>query len=135
MLTAVSSLVVAVSSAMSATALTVTLTVAVSVDAARGHRVGEAVGAVEVGVRRVDDESSAVLPGVPLSLTATVPLRAVGGAGDRRRALERVVRQHLDVDRRVLVGGGGVVGDVGDRIDRHVDGRGLGHARPRSPCR
>ena len=65
---------------------------------------------------------------MPLSLTVTVPLAPLVVAGDRRRALERVVRQDLDVDRRVLVGGRGVVGDVGDRSDRHVDGRGLGDA-------
>ena len=69
-----------------------------------------------------------MLPGVPLSLTATVPLAPLVVPVIAGGALERVVRQHQDVDRRVLVGGGRVVGDVGDRIDRDVDGRGLGHA-------
>ena len=43
-------------------------------------------------------------------------MRPVGRAGDRPGALERVVGQHQDVDGRVLVGGGAVVGDVGDRV-------------------
>ena len=83
-----SSLVVAVSSTMSATAPTVTLTVAVSVIAARGDRVGEAVGAVEVGIRRVDDEVVGRGARVPLSLTVTVPcvplVVAVIAGGPRR---------------------------------------------------
>ena len=59
-----------------------------------GHRVGEAVGAVEVGVRRVGAGAVAVDDD-----------RAVGALGDaghdRRRPRRRVVGQHVGGDRPV----------------------------------
>ena len=77
--------IVTLSSTMSATALTVTLTVAVSVIAARGHRVGEAVGAVEIGGRRVDDEIVGRVARRAVVVDRDGAVRPVGGAGDRRR--------------------------------------------------
>ena len=98
MLTAVSSLVVAVSSTMSATAIDRHAHGRGLGDAARGHRVGEAVGAVEIRGRRIDHEIVGRIAGRAVVVDGDGAVRPVGGAGDRRRAVERVVRQNVDVD-------------------------------------
>ena len=89
-------------------------------DAARGDRVGEAVGAVEVGVRRVGDGAVAVVDDRAVG--------ALGDAGDDRRALEVVVGQHVGGDRGVLGRRVAVGDDVVDRGDGDVDRGGLGDA-------
>ena len=103
-----SSAVVSLSAAMSLTAVTVTVTVAVSVTPPRGHRVGVAVGAVEVGVGRVGDGAVAVVTTEPLAPWVT--------AGHDRRRPRVVVGQHVGGDRGVLGGGVAVGGDVVDRV-------------------
>ena len=65
---------------------------------------------------------------MPSPLLTTVPCAPWVTPVTDRRALEAVVGQHVGGDRRVLVGRGAVVDDVGHRIDRHVDRRRLGHA-------
>ena len=91
------------------TAVTVTVTVAVSVRAgAVGDRVGEAVGAGEVGVR-------ACRSTVPSPVMATVPLAAWVTA---------VMSAGVAVDV-------GVVGQDVDAVTRGVFGRGRACRRPR----
>ena len=54
--------------------------------------------AVEIGVRRVDDEVVGGVAGRAVVVDGDRAAGAVGRAGDRGRALERVVGQHEDVD-------------------------------------
>src|SRR5204862_9927 len=74
-----------------------------------GHRVGEAVRPVVVGRRRVGDGVVGVDDHRAVRRTALC--RA------HRGALEAVGAEHGDGLGRVLVGAGGVVGDVGNRVD------------------
>ena len=88
-----------------------------------GDGVGEAVGAVEVGVRGIGEGAVAV-----------VHHGAVGALGDRghdqRIAVGiAVVGQDCDRDRSVLVGAGAVVRGSGRIVDvGEVDGDGIRHA-------
>ena len=87
--------------------------------------IGEGIGAVEIGIRRIGEGAVAV-----------VHHRAVGALGDARDAQGvavgiAVIGQHRNIDGVVLVGGGIVVGGhrrIVDRIDGDLDGGAVGPA-------
>ena len=66
--------------------------------AARGHRIGVAVAAMEVVVRRIGH--------LTIAVDAHRTIGALGHRTDSRRALEAIIAQHISSHRRVFVGGG-----------------------------
>ena len=77
-------------------------------DPARGHGIGVAVGAIEVGVRRVGHRA--------VGLDGHRAVGALGHGGDRGTGIGKaVIGQHIGIDRGVLGRARAVIDNVGNR--------------------